>query len=224
MPVEEEDITLNNPKTQFMVKVLTFKHCNKFFIPRGKWLDCLQDIFLQIIKTRYIERFNPARGVSLAAYCNGLIFHFFIRKYRQLKRESSLFSSLDAKQEETGCSLLSCISDVSDFLSQEYELHEDVHELIEKLHRNFPYSSSAVYDGDKYLRSIPKGSNEEFFLLRNNFVCPRSVAIIFFCLYCGYSQHEIADLLQVSRPWVSRQVSKIRLYPPILEWSESLGS
>ena len=220
-----DDYTLNNPDVQLLVKVLAFKHCKNFYIPKSEWYDILQEINIVLLKSKYLERWDSSRGVNFAAYISGLVYNFLTKKQRKLRREHKLFLSLDknlADSNGSEFSILTLLGDVSAFQAKKWELAEDIDVLFKKFEDEFKYSTCVVYVGTLFVR-VCKSDEAVLFIKLGLNVFPRSISIMFWLLYRGWTQAEITEFLHVSRPWVSKKVALIREFEPFLKWAEKTG-
>jgi RNA polymerase sigma factor (sigma-70 family) len=222
--MEKEDLTLDNPDIRLMVRLLTLKRCQAFYVNQSDWDDVLQDVFSTLIQYNYVERYDPERGVSLPQYLYGLIQNHLSRRYRRKARERRLFESLDSNRGASGATLLDLILDESEFSIEASELHHDIKVLLEKIEAAFPYFTSVVYLDKHFQLACPKGPAEDLYLAKGYSVYPRSTAFVFYCLHRGWSQSDIADFFKVSKPWVSRKVKMIRSFKPFEQWAQDYRS
>jgi len=215
-----DDLSLNNPEIRLLVRILTIKRCQAFWVSPHDWDDVIQNVFLNMLKYTYVERWNSSKGAPFISYLNVFIQNLLSKRWRKQKKERQYRRSFNIIDSEGNVfSLLDLIHDASDFATHNTDLRHDIAQLLGRAETAFSCSTAVVYATRRFVMSIPAGPAEFFYIKRGFFVFQRSVACIFYFLYMGWSQTEIAAFFHVSKPWVSKKVGLLRKFPELLEWA-----
>jgi len=182
--------------------------------------DVYHNVVLQIITTKYLERFNPEIR-PLHNYLSGYIYNYFCKVYKKEGYAVNQARSLEDSLVPDGDSftLLSTIAseeDVDEDASMEIEF------IIKCLDEKFPYFTYLVYNSNLRVEGIfsvvEDVSFDETFL-----IVPRSAAQVFKLLYLGFNQTEIKNLLLVSKSWTSKVVSRIVSLEELRDFAKNKG-
>lgn len=185
--------------------------------------DVFQDVVLQLMVTKYMDRYDGSRPIH--NYLSGFIYNFFCKVYRKEHYAVNQAQSLDKD-------INPAFSDFSlaNILESDSERDMDSDLLLETIRKNlerqYPFSSFVVYTSEKNLRYVgafKKPEYPKYFNKAQFITLTRSHSTVFHYLGVGLTQVEIKDLLHVSKSWVSKIVTSIAEVEEVKDFAEIHG-
>lgn len=182
--------------------------------------DVFHNVVLQIITTKYLERFNPSIR-PLHNYLSGYIYNYFCKVYKKEGYAVNQARSLEESLVPEGdtFTLLSTIDSSEDV---DVDASMEIEYIIKCLDKKFPYFTYLVYNSNLRIEGIYT-VGEDVSFDTSYYVIPRSAAQVFKLLYLGFNQTEIKNLLLVSKSWTSKVVSRIVSLEELRDFAKNKG-
>jgi len=214
--------TLEAPEIQKIVREVTEQVGSRFYVRHCDRDDVYQDVCLILIQYKSIERYDKSTGTPFRAYIARIVHNYLCRRYKHITKENSLFVSLDIENDNNNF-LHTILTDTRQTFAEEGQLESDIKVIILKLAKEYPHSTSVVYSGKEFVTKCIKEA-ESYYRERGYQVYPRSAALVFYLLYKGYNQVDIASFLHTAKKWSCDKVKIIRESEVIKEWAGFRGS
>jgi predicted XRE-type DNA-binding protein len=195
-------------------------YSSKFFIRKTQREDILQDVYLKLLTSGYLKRYDGSR--PLHNYLSGFVYNHFCKVYKvenyDVEKAASIYNPVAGTD---NLMLLDTLEDVQDEDVSFYMYISNIHKLLLK---KFGFSSFVLYNRELvYLGKFSYEAFENFESLDDTLIFTRSPAQVFSFIMAGMSQADIKEILLVSKSWVSKIVKRISELEELQEFAESKG-
>lgn len=174
--------------------------------------DIYQDLVGELLRTNYLSRFDPSQN-SKSGYISRFVYNFCCKKYKLNTYKVNQASSLEDDPTEVH---------VSTPKSIDFNSIQPLEAMASILDEELPPTSGIKYDtvtgeskGVAYFGELAE---------EGEFIVWRSSANIFRLLAMNFFQEEIAQVLDVSKGWISKKVKRIRDVSEIKDWADNFVS